>query len=124
MIKNTASGWSHACKVKGRGPLMSIPTAPWQCAAKPEWIAVLTRSLQWPSQGQAVEIVGAEARSTEFNPITLFWHSDADEPLRAGSLKRMVDCINRCPAREIFGFFNNEFEREATANAWSQTYAT
>jgi hypothetical protein len=24
MIKNTASGWGHACKVKGRGAHMSI----------------------------------------------------------------------------------------------------
>ena len=95
-----------------------------ECFVQPERAAGLIRSLQWPSQGQAVEIARAEARSAEFNSITLFWHSDADEPLRAGSIKRMVDCINRCPAREIFGFFNNEFEREATANAWSQTYAT
>jgi len=29
MIKNTASGWGHACKVKGRGAHMSIPTACW-----------------------------------------------------------------------------------------------
>jgi hypothetical protein len=32
MIKNTASGWGHACKVKGRGAHMSIPTACWNAS--------------------------------------------------------------------------------------------
>ena len=49
-----------------------------------------------------------EARREEFNWVSLFRLPDANELFRVGSIERMTDCIHCSPAREIFGFFDDE----------------